>query len=173
MLSCLFKVNNAHVNQLLPPLNHSCIFCFQPYGRYLSREFGNGQKMNERQIFRFVHGGLPLVVFATKQSRTDIYSLHFIVKKKFRWHHIIVGLLLAPKIISLYCLNRWCNILDTVRKIEMMMRMKVDSNKVICPDLGRSFGCIDDHDDLQLIDPYKNLMLRQLQDMNACFLVLI
>ena len=49
-----------------------------------------------------------------------------------------------------------------------MMRMKVDSNKVLCPDFGRNIldGFIDDHDDLPLVDPGINLPPFQLQELH-------
>ena len=59
---------------------------------------------------------------------------------------------MVSKIFCLSCLNRWRNILDTVMKRHVVMRMKVNSNKVICPDFSRNvlYGCIDDHDELPL-----------------------
>ena len=55
------------------------------------------------------------------------------------------------------------------------MRMKVDSNKVICPDFGRNVLdlCRDYHDDLPLFDPFMNLLPRHLQELPCFSLVLL
>ena len=60
-----------------------------------------------------------------------------------------------PKMSCLYHINIWCNLLDPFRKIQTMMRMKVDINKGICPDFGRNIldDCRDYHDDLPLVYP--------------------
>ena len=53
--------------------------------------------------------------------------------------------------------------------------MKVDSNKVICPEFGRNVlnGCRYDHDKLPLIDPSMNILMCQLQEIHCVRLVLI
>ena len=55
------------------------------------------------------------------------------------------------------------------------MKMKVESNKGICPYLGSNVmdGCIDYHDDLTLVDPSMNLPPCQLQELPCLILVLI
>ena len=55
------------------------------------------------------------------------------------------------------------------------MRMKVDSNKGICSEFGRNVldVCIDDHDELPLVDPSVNLPSCQLQELTCLSLVLL
>ena len=55
------------------------------------------------------------------------------------------------------------------------MRMKVDRNKVICPDFDRNVldVCRDDHDELTLVDPYMNRPLSQLQELPCLSRVLL
>ena len=55
------------------------------------------------------------------------------------------------------------------------MRMKVGSNKGICPDFGRDVlgGCRYDHDELSLVDPSMNLPTCQIQKMLCLSLVLL
>ena len=88
---------------------------------------------------------------------------------------IIIRTLMVPKIFCLSCLNSWRNLLDPVRKRQAVMRMKVDSNKGICPDFGRNVlgDRRDDHDELPLVDPSMNLPLCQLQELNCLDLVLL
>ena len=82
---------------------------------------------------------------------------------------------MVTKIFCLSRLNSWRNILDPVRKIQVVMRMKVDSNKGICTDFGRNVldGCIYDHYGLPLVDPSMNLPPCQLQDMTCLSLFLL
>ena len=79
------------------------------------------------------------------------------------------------KICCLSCLNSWRNLLDLVRKIQAMMRMKVDRNKGIYPNFGRNVvdGCRDDHDKLPLVDPSMKFPPCQLQELPCLSLVLI
>ena len=79
------------------------------------------------------------------------------------------------KIFCLYRLNIWKNLLDPVRKIQTVIRMKVDSSKVIYLDFGRNVlnGCGDDHDDMPLSDPYMNLPPRHLQELPCLRLFLL
>ena len=53
--------------------------------------------------------------------------------------------------------------------------MKVDSNKIICPDFGRNIldGLRDDHDDLPLVDLSMNVPQLHLQDMPCLIRLLI
>ena len=71
-----------------------------------------------------------------------------------RRHGIIIRHLVVPKICCLSRLNSWRNIIDPDRKIQAVIRIKVDRNKVICPDFGRNvlYGCRDYHDELPLVD---------------------
>ena len=82
-----------------------------------------------------------------------------------RQHGIIIRPLVVPKICYLSHLNSWHNLLYQYIKIQVVMRMKVDSNKGICPDFGRNVldGCRDDQDELPLVDPSVELPLCQLQ----------
>ena len=90
-------------------------------------------------------------------------------------HGIIIGTLVVPKIFCLSRLNSWRNLLDPSRKKQAATRMKVDSNKGICPNFGRNVldGRENDHDDLPLVDPPMNLPPCQLQDLPCLSLVLI
>ena len=92
-----------------------------------------------------------------------------------RQYGIIIRPLVVPKICFLSCLNSWRNILDPVRKRQTVMRMKVDSNKVICPYFGRKFldVCRDNNDELPLVDTAMNLPPRHLQELPCLSLVLI
>ena len=82
---------------------------------------------------------------------------------------------MVPKICCLSSLNSWRNLLDPVRKIQSVMRMKVDRNKVICPEFGRNVldSCIDYHDDLSLVDLSMNFPPCQLQELPCLILVLL
>ena len=82
---------------------------------------------------------------------------------------------MVPKICCLSHLNSWRNLLDPVRKIQAVMRMKVDRNKGICPDFGRNVldGCRDDNDELALVDPSMNLPPCQIQELPCLIFVLI
>ena len=55
------------------------------------------------------------------------------------------------------------------------MRIKVNSNKGICPDFSRNvlYGCRDDHDELPLGYPYMNLLTFQIQGLPYLILVLL
>ena len=68
------------------------------------------------------------------------------------------------KMICLYHIKSRCNLLDTVIKRQIMMRIKDDSNKVICPKFsGNVFDvCMDDHDDMTLVDPAMKLPPRNI-----------
>ena len=103
---------------------------------------------------------------------SSTYYCHIFPKRR---HGIIIITLVVPKICCLSCLNSWRNILDPVRKIKAVMRMKVDSNKGICPYFGRNF--LDeygyDHDELPLVDPSMNLPPCQLQELPCLSLVLL
>ena len=61
---------------IIYPKSHQGLH-LQPYGILLSLGFGQ-KKMNERQIFCFVHGYLPCGVSVTNQSIIDITYLCFI-----------------------------------------------------------------------------------------------
>ena len=56
-----------------------------------------------------------------------------------RQHGIIIITLVVPKICFLSGLNRWRNLLDPVKKRQLVMRMKVNSNKGICSEFGSNF----------------------------------
>ena len=60
-------------------------------------------------------------------------------------------------------------------KRHVVIRMKVYSNKGICPDFSRNFlyCCKDDHDELTLVYPSMNLLPCQLQDMPSLSLILL
>ena len=90
-------------------------------------------------------------------------------------HGIIIRTLVFPKICFLSRLNSWQDLLYSARKRKAVMRIKVDSNKVICPDFGRNvlYRCRDDHDELPLVDPYTNLSQCQLQELPCLRLVLL
>ena len=92
-----------------------------------------------------------------------------------RRHGIIIRTLVVLKICCISRLNSWRSILDPSRKIQAVMRMKVHSNKIICPDFGRGFldVCRDDYDDLPLIDSSMNLTLCQILDLHCLCLVLL
>ena len=80
---------------------------------------------------------------------------------------------MVTKICFLSHFNSWNNIIDTSRKRQAVMRMKVDSNKGICTEFGRNVfdGCIDDYDDLSLVDLSMKLRTIQIQDLTCLNLV--
>ena len=82
---------------------------------------------------------------------------------------------MVPKILCLSCMNIWSNILDPDRKIQAVIRVKVDSKWGICSDFEMIFldGCRDDKYELVPIDMYMNLTLFQLQDLPCYSIVLI
>ena len=92
-----------------------------------------------------------------------------------RWHGIIIWTLMVSEICCLSCLNSWWNIIDPVRKSHAVMRMKVKRNKGICPEFSRNAldGCRDDHDELTLVYPVRNLPQCQLQELPCLSLVLL
>ena len=101
-----------------------------------------------------------------------LYYCHFSPKIRLG---IIIITRVVPKILFLYRLNNCQNILDPDRKIQAVIRMKVDSNKGICPDFGRNVldGCRDDNDELALVDPSMHLKPCQLQELPCFSLVLL
>ena len=104
-----------------------------------------------------------------------LYSFYYCRVFTNRRHHIIIRTLVVPKILCLSRPNSWRNLLGPSKKRQAVMRMKVDSNKGICPDFGRNVldGFRDDNDELPLVDPSMNLPLCQLQEMPFLSLVLI
>ena len=92
-----------------------------------------------------------------------------------KWHGILIIFLVVSKIFCLSPLNLWRNLLDPAKKRQVVIRTKVDSNKVICTDFARMFlgGCRDDHDDIPLFGPSMNLPPCQLQELPCLGLVLI
>ena len=81
---------------------------------------------------------------------SSFYYVHLLPNRQ---KGIIIRTLIVPKICCLSRLNNCLNLLDPSRKIQVVMRMKVDSNKGICPGFGRNIldGCKDEHDDLPLV----------------------
>ena len=110
-----------------------------------------------------------------------INNTHYLSSNRYihlfpnRWHGIIVWTLVVSKIWCLSCLNSWWNLLGLVRKLHAVTRMKVNSNKGICPDFSRNFlyGCRYDHGELPLGYPFMNLMPFQIQELPCLSLVLI
>ena len=92
-----------------------------------------------------------------------------------RRNRIIIGPLVVPKRCCLYRLNRRKNLLDPVRKIKTVTRMKVDRNKGICTDFGSNVlgACRDNHNKLPLGDPDMDLPSRHIQELPCMSLVLI
>ena len=90
-------------------------------------------------------------------------------------HGIIIRTLVFPKICFLSHLSSWQDLLYSARKRKAVMRIKVDSNKVICPDFDRNIlnGCIYDHYYLPLVDFSMNLTTYQLQELPCLSLVLV
>ena len=103
---------------------------------------------------------------------SSFYHCHIFPNRR---HGTIIRTLMVPKIFCLSRLNIWSNLIDTSRKIQAVMRMKVDSNKVICPEFGRNvLGVfIDDNDELPLVDMSMNLPPCQLQELPCLSFVLI
>ena len=90
-------------------------------------------------------------------------------------HGIKIRTLMVTKIFCIYRLNIWHNLLDKSRKRQVVMKMKVDSNKGICTDFGRNFlyGSKDDHDYLTLFYFPMNLLPFQLQELHCLSLVVL
>ena len=88
---------------------------------------------------------------------------------------IVIRPLVVPKICHFSHINSWQNLLYIFRKIQTVMRMKVDRNKGICPDFYRTVldGYIDDNDELPLGYPDTNLLTRHLQELPCLRLVLL
>ena len=88
---------------------------------------------------------------------------------------IIIRTLMVSKIFCIYRLNRWCNILDPVRKIHAVTRTKVDRNKGICPDFSSNilYVCRDDHNEMTLAYLAMNPLSLQIQYLPCLSLVLI
>ena len=92
-----------------------------------------------------------------------------------RRHGIIIRPLVVPKICCVSRLDSWRNILDPVSQRQMVMRMKVESNKGISPDFVRNVlnDCKDDCDYISLGYLDMNLPPRHLQDLPCLSLILI
>ena len=103
---------------------------------------------------------------------SSFYYFHIFPNRR---HAIIIRTLLVTKICCLSPLNIWHNLLDPSNKRQALNRMKVDSNKRICPDFGRNvlYGCRDNNDELPLVDLPMNLLPCQLQESPCLSLVLI
>ena len=127
------------------------------------------EKTNERQNLFFCSWKL------TRRSLLEklINNTHYLYSNRYIhlfpniWQGIIILTFMVSKICCLSRLNSLWNILDPVRKSNAVMRMNVDSNKVICPDFSSNilYGCRDDHDELPLVYPALNLLPYQLQEL--------
>ena len=117
-------------------------------------------------------GGLRSKAINNIHYLSYFYYCHIFPNRR---HVVIIRSLVVPKIWCLSRINSWRNLLDPARKIQAVMRMKVDSNKGICPDFGRNVlhRCRDDHDELTLVDPSTNLPPCQLQELPCLSLVLL
>ena len=100
-------------------------------------------------------------------------QVHTYFSKLMAWYHNMNPRGFENMLSLLY--KSWLNILGTVRKSHAVMRMKVNSNKVIYPDFIRNFldGYRDDYGELPLVYPSVTLPLCQLQDLPCLRLVLI
>ena len=135
------------------------------------------EKMNERQNISFCPRRFTMRSLC-KKSINNLHCLSsFYYRRIFtnRRHDIIIRTLVVPKIYCLSCPNIWINLLDPARKRQAVMRMKVNSNKLICTDFGRNvlYGCRYDNDELTLVYMSMNLPPCQLQDIPCLSLVLL
>ena len=82
---------------------------------------------------------------------------------------------MVSKILCLSCINIWWYLLDPVRNIHAVIRMKVNINKGICPECISNVldGFRDDHDELPLVYPDINILPFQLPELPCLSLLLI
>ena len=175
ILRCFLGVKNIHRNQPSSPFNHLRMFlCY--YMAYLDiGYFVNRKFWWEKKIF------CPWRL--TRKSFLDkaINNTHCLSSNRYRyifpkiWHVIIIWTLTVSKICCIYHLNiRWKKI-NPVRKIHVVMRIKVNSNKLIFPDFSRDVfdGCINYHDELPMVYHSINIPPWKLQELPCLSLVLI
>ena len=92
ILICLLVVNNIHINQLSPPLNHPRLFILYHMAYLDIGYFVQRRKTNERQNVFFCPWRLTMRILLDKY----INGTHYLYSNKYRhifpnrWHGIII-----------------------------------------------------------------------------------
>ena len=100
-------------------------------------------------------------------NRNPLYYFYSCNIYPNRRHGIRIRPLVVTKIICPSHLNIWHNLLHISRKRQTAMRMNIDRNKGIFPYFGRNVldDCIDDYDELPMVDLGTNIPPRHLQEL--------
>ena len=173
----LLRVNNVHDNEPLPSLDHLRVFTCNNMTYFYLDNLVRGKKMTERQNILLHPWRLTIRSLCGKVINNRNYLSLFYYCRLFP--NIRNSILIIPfgdlKTFFLSRLNSWHNLLDSLSKTKMMINIKVDRNKVVCPDFVRNVldGCRDNHYDLSLVDMSTNLLLLNIQDLPCLILVLV
>ena len=134
ILSYLLIFNNVHGNKPSSPLNHLRMFTWKYMAYFYLGNLFKRNKANERQKNPCTRR-LTMISLCGKAINNRNYLSLFYYCHIFphRRNGIIIRYLVFQKICCLSYLNIWNNLLNPARKRQMVIRMKVDSNKVICP----------------------------------------